>query len=286
LRSTLTLPGKYQPPSSSTITAILQRNGAIGQSEEPRQQAWKRFEHAASNDLWQMDFKGHFELGAGRCHPLTVLDDHSRFSLCLQACEDERATTVREHLTMTFRRYGLPQRITMDNGSPWGNDRVARHTPLTAWLLLLGIGVSHSRPYHPQTQGKDERFHRTLKAEVLQGRAFTDLEHCQRLFDDWRQVYNQQRPHEALGMAVPADRYQASPRAFPERLPAPEYGPGDQIRKVQQEGEISFRGQTFRIGRAFIGYPVGLRPTTTDGLFEVFFSRHCISHVDLRQAQQ
>ncbi|NIR98045.1 MAG: transposase family protein, partial [Gammaproteobacteria bacterium] len=115
----------------------------------------------------QMDFKGHFALDAGRCHPLTVLDDHSRYAVGLYACGDERTGTVQGRLSEVFRRYGLPERMLMDNGSPWGDDGTHPYTPLTVWLLRLGVGVSHGRPYHPQTQGKDERFHRTLGAEVL-----------------------------------------------------------------------------------------------------------------------
>ena len=114
----------------------------------------------------------------------------------------------------------------MDNGSPWGSDREHPYTPLTVWLLRLGIGVSHSRPYHPQTQGKEERFHRTLQAEVLQGRVFADFDPMQQRFDQWRQLYNQQRPHQALGMEVPAHRYRPSPRPFPEVLPADGVWPG------------------------------------------------------------
>ena len=153
-----------------------------------------------------MDFKGHFAVGAARCHPLTVLDDHSRFNLCLQACVDEQGHTVQTHLTTSFRRYGLPQRVAVDNGSPWGDTLDSPYTPLVAWLIRLGIRVSHSRPYHPQTLGKDERFHRSLKAEVLR-ESFPDLDTVQTRFDRWRTVYNFERPHEALSMQTPATRY-------------------------------------------------------------------------------
>src|SRR5699024_3964561 len=125
------------------------------------------------NALWQMDFKGHFALqSGGRCHPLTVLDDHSRFNVVLAACANERTETVKAHLTTAFRRYGLPARMSMDNGAPWGQDFEHTLTPLVVWLLRLGVAVSHSRPYHPQTQGKDERFHKTLKAELLSACTF------------------------------------------------------------------------------------------------------------------
>lgn len=269
--------------AKSTVHSILQRYGRIT-AAEPVTSCYQRFEQERPNQLWQMDFKGHFALGNGaRCHALTVLDDHSRYSLCLQACRNEQTGTVQERLTATFRRYGLPERMLMDNGSPWGNDREHQFTPLTVWLLHLGVGVSHSRPYHPQTQGKDERFHRSLKVEVLARRSFADFDRMQSRFDEWRHCYNHVRPHEALAMAVPASRYQVSHRSFPEQLPLLEYGAIDQVRKVQIDGKIFFRNREFRVGKAFRGYPVALRPTLEDGLYEIYFATHRIRTIDLRQ---
>ena len=272
-------------PAGSTIHAILRRHGRVNLSESSKHQPWQRFEREAPNQLWQMDFKGHFALGNGaRCHPLTVLDDHSRYAVCLQGCRDERGHTVQQRLTDTFRCYGLPQRMLLDNGSPWGSDSEHPYTPLTVWLLRLGIGVCHSRPRHPQTQGKEERFHRTLKAEVLNGPIFADLGAVQQRLDQWRSIYNHLRPHQALAMAVPSSRYQVSRRNFPETLPPLEYGLGEVVRKVQGHGRIWFRNRVFRIGKAFRGYPVALRPTADDGLWEVFFATHSIARIDLRES--
>jgi transposase InsO family protein len=268
-------------PASSTVHAILVRHGWIDPKESAKHRAFQRFEHEAPNRLWQMDFKGDFATAQGRCYPLTVLDDHSRFAVGLQACANQQTSTVKERLSAIFRRYGLPDRMTMDNGSPWGSDAEHRYTPLTAWLIRLEVGVSHSRPYHPQTQGKDERFHRTLGLELLKDRSFRDLGQLQRSFDDWRHLYNLERPHEALGMAVPASRYQPSPRAFPETLPPILYNSQDIVRKVQQGGEIWFRGRPFKIGNAFYGYPVALRPSPLDGVFLVFFCRQQVASINL-----
>ena len=274
------------PLAKSTVHAILRRHERVTNSPDQVSGAYQRFEQERPNQLWQMDFKGHYRLGNHqRCHPLTVLDDHSRYSLCLQACRNEQTGTVQQQLTLTFRRYGLPERMLMDNGSPWGNDREHPYTPLTVWLLRLGIAVSHSRPYHPQTQGKDERFHRSLKVEVLAQRVFADFVRMQVRFDQWRYCYNHVRPHEALAMAVPASRYQPSQRSFPEQLPPLEYGATDQVRKVQSGGKISFRNREFRIGKAFRGYPVALRPTAQDGLYDVYFATHRISQIDLHQPE-
>ena len=145
-------------PQPSTVTEVLRRHGCL-ETAVPPQRAFRRFEQAEPNDLWQMDFKGHVAAGTGRCHPLTVLDDHSRFALGLEACADERGATVQARLTAIFRRYGLPRRLLCDNGPPWGVP--GRTTPaigwtaLGVWLLRLGVRVSHGRPRHPQTQGPD-----------------------------------------------------------------------------------------------------------------------------------
>ena len=274
--------GHRHVPAPSTISGILKQHGLIDPSESRKHQPLRRFERAQPNELWQMDFKGHFAIGTGRCHPLTVLDDHSRYSMALRACGNERGTTVQQVLTATFRRYGLPEQILMDNGSPWGSDAEHVFTPLTLWLIRLGIRVAHIRPYHPQSQGKDERFHRSLDAEVIQRRCFRDLPHCQRDFDRWRDIYNLERPHESLQMQVPAQRYRPSMRAFPEHLPAIEYGPGDQVRKVQDHGQLFFKGREFRICKALHGYPVALRPTTESSRWQVVFCTQWVATIDLR----
>jgi transposase InsO family protein len=282
LRARLIALGYAETPAASTITEMLRRNGRLAPGPAPTA-AFTRFEHDAPNRLWQMDFKGHFATACGRCHPLTVLDDHSRFALGLVACGDERHETVCGHLTALFRRYGLPDRVLCDNGPPWGTaGSQQRYSALGVWLLRLGVGVSHGRAAHPQTQGKDERFHRTLKAEVIQGRTFDDLIMCQRRFDPWREVYNHERPHEALAMAVPASRYQPSQRPFPAALPVWEYGPTDAVRKVACDGTISFKGRPFDLGKAFRGEWVAIRPTVEDGVFGIYFGVHQVAQADLR----
>jgi transposase InsO family protein len=281
LRARLIAQGFQNPPAVSTITAILHRYGLINPQESLQHQAWQRFEAPAPNLLWQMDFKGDFPLLNGRCYPLTLLDDHSRFSLGILACANQRRETVQGFLITMFRRYGMPYRMLTDNGGPWGSCGIEAYTELGAWMIQLGISLSHSKVCHPQTLGKDERFHRTLKAEVISARTFISIEHCQRSFDHWREVYNFERPHEALAMAVPATRYTISSREYPETLPAIEYGPDDSVRKVQDKGEISFRGKTFKIGRAFKSHRVALRPTTTDGIFDVYFCQEQIAQINL-----
>jgi transposase InsO family protein len=278
--------GHDDVPSPSTITAILHRHGCIELEETLKHIPFQRFEMEQPNQLWQMDFKGYFHIAGQQCHPLTILDDHSRYLVGLKACQNQQRETVKGHLTSVFRQYGLPESFLVDNGPPWGSLEGRRYyTRLNAWLFRLGIKVIHSRPYHPQTMGKDERLHRTLKAEVLTQKQFDDFPICQRGFDAWQHVYNCERPHEALAMDVPVSRYRPSLREFPERLPTIEYLSEDQVRKVGQQGRISFRKCRFRVGRAFADFPVAIRPTLTDGEFEVYFCNQKIRTISFHQVQ-
>jgi transposase InsO family protein len=272
-------------PAPSTVTEILRRHGELDPVEQAKRQPVQRFERSAPNELWQMDFKGEFPTDACRCHALTVLDDHCRYSLGLFACADQTRITVQTHLTSLFRRYGLPGAMLSDNGSPWGGSGAEGYTALEVWLMRLGARLYHGRAYHPQTQGKEERFHRTLKVELLQGRRFADLPACQSAFDRWRLSYNEERPHEALGMAVPASRYRASPVCFPERLPEPEYHATDEVRRASRDGAIRFLGRRIRLSQAFAGLDIALRAGATDGVWRAFYMRFAIAEVDLRLSE-
>jgi transposase InsO family protein len=269
----------------STVNTILKRHGCITAQASQAATAWHRFEHEAPNELWQMDFKGHFAVGLGRCHPLTVLDDHSRFNLVLEAAAGESLGEVQPRLQRAFERYGLPRRINTDNGPPWMASGQADLTRFGVWLIRLDVALSNSRPAHPQTNGKEERFHRTLKAEVLGSRQFTDFADVQRHFDDWRHIYNFVRPHQAMSMQTPSQRYQPSPRSMPKTMPAIEYGPEDVVRKVQSGGWISLGGRAIRLSQVLQGLPVALRSRADDdALKDVFLCHHRITTIDLRVA--
>ena len=274
--------GQDRVPAPSTVTAIMKRHGIEVGAFGGGDRAFSRFERARPNELWQMDFKGHVALDVGRLHPLTVLDDHSRFAVVLAACADQRTGTVRQCLVKAFRRYGLPETVITDNGSPWGDGPGSRFTPLGVWLIEQGIRIAHARPYHPQTMGTAERFHRSLKAELLSGPPFADLAAAERALEHWRSVYNHELPHEALDLAVPASRYQASRRDYVEtRLPF-DYAPGDIVRRVQQGGRVSLLGRTAKVPKAFRGKQIAFRPTAQDGVFEAFFRTQPITTVDIR----
>jgi hypothetical protein len=229
-----------------------------------------------------MDFKGPVQTAAGACQVLTVLDDHSRFNVCLSICPDQRRETVQAQLIQAFQRYGLPECLLSDNGPPWGSGYGSQpYTRLAAWLIRNGVMVSHGRPYHPQTQGKDERFHRTLSLELLASRSvWRHPAELSLAAAGWRDLYNLERPHEALGHQPPSQRYRPSPRSYVQTLPAIEYPPDDLVRLVQQDGQISFRGRDYLISRAFRGEPVALR-ASGDGIWDVYYCTQKVGNIDL-----
>ena len=284
IRRVLINQGHQGLPVPSTIAAIFERHGLPKLSEQASPGPWQRFEKDYPNQLWQMDFKGHVGIRSRRSHPLTIIDDYSRYCVCLQDCSDETFHTVQSQLIRSFKRYGLPDRILCDNGGPWKpGGGIGGHNQLSVWLLRLGIELSHGRPYHPQTQGKNERFNRTLKFELLNDLSLTTMSSLQKPFDHWRHRYNHIRPHDSLNDQTPIACYQPSPRCMPKSLPPLQYFDSDTIRKVKSKGEITFKNQFYYIGRGFIGQLVAIRKTQTDGLLKIFFATSCLGTIDLTQ---
>lgn len=277
--------GESDLPAVSTITAVLRRHGRLSPAGSSAAKPWERFEHPEPNALWQMDFKGHVAMSTGRCHPLTVLDDHSRFNVLLQACSGESLQDVQAPLIRCFQTYGLPAAICCDNGSPWGTmHREDRLTTLGVWLIQLGIRLIHARPRHPQTNGKDERFHRTLNIKLLQRRVLADLDDAQRALDAFRDDYNLIRPHQAIGMNVPASRYRPSDRRYPATVPPVEYDDQFPVRTVDAAGKIDFLGRRYRIGKALHRQRVVLRPDPeNEGQLTVYFCHQPVRSINLHQ---
>lgn len=283
LRRLLQNQGYAPVPATSAITRVLHRHGLISPEAPAGQQAWQRFEHPAPNDLWQMDFKAPVKTLVGEVPILSVLDDHSRFLVGLEALPNKEGATVQAALQGLFRRYGIPTALLMDNGTPWGDLAAEEWSATSVWLMRLRIYVAHARPYHPQTVGKDERFHGTLERELLARRQWRDQSHLQEHLPPWRRVYNEVRPHEALQLEVPASRYRMSLRPFPEALAPILYPPGVEVRRVQDKGEVFFQGRVTRVSKAFRGYPVGLRPDRKEGSWEILFCQQVIHRFDLRE---
>ena len=275
--------GHEQVPAPSTVTDLLLRHGLIALPPEDAHGDWQRFEHELPNGLWQMDFKGYFETAGGRCTPLTMLDDHSRFALATTACSKTDVCTVQALLQGILERYGLPARINSDNGAPWGSPSAPGHlSTLDVWLIRLGVRSSHSSPYHPQTNGKIERFHRSLKAEVLRGRTFDSLAHAQEAMQRWREIYNNQRPHEALAMQTPAQRYRMSLRPMPTSLAPIEYSERDHVITVGWNGFVKFQGHKLRLSSALHRLPVALRPDDLhDGCYDLYFCHQRFMRLDM-----
>ena len=284
IRQRLVMQGRKTPPSASTITEILRRHGCLAAEESAKHRPYTRFERSEPNELWQVDFKGEFALGRrGLCYPLTILDDHSRYSLGLFACGNQKRSTVQNHFRNVFERYGLPRGIYVDNGNPWGTkDQGFGHTRFTAWLLRHDVDVIHGRPYHPQGRGKLERFHRTLKLELLQGRQFTSLVEAQGKFDPWRAMYNHQRPHESLDLNVPSSRYRVSDRMFEEAKSPYQYSDRFEVRQAARYGQFSFHGSVYRVSEAFAYESIGLSPGSEDGVWSVHYCRYRIGVLDER----
>jgi transposase InsO family protein len=239
-------------PSARTVHAILRRHRRVD-APPPAVVADQRFEREQPHDLWQCDFKGPIEVQRRKVHPFTLLDDHSRYLLALEVCDDLTMKTAFDVLWRVMGEVGMPAAILADNG--FGSTHGLK---TLSWfdsrLVRLHIQPLHGRAYHPQTQGKVERLHGTLESELFP-RVRRDLVgHFQADLTAWRtEVYNPLRPHEALGMATPLSRFRASPRPRPAKLPELEYPAGAILRKVARCGEISFRNHCLLAGGGLAG---------------------------------
>jgi transposase InsO family protein len=272
-------------PAYSTINAILHRNGLISKEASQAATPHQRFEKAAPNEMWQADFKGHFAMQNGlRCHPLTVIDDHSRYCLGIDAKENERHEGVKASFTRLFETYGLPESLLCDNGNPWGTAQSVGYTEFEVWLMDLGVLTKHGRARHPQTQGKDERFNGSLKRELIRWKTFEDYSHAQTLFDEYRVFYNTERPHHALDLSAPISRYVSSERRLPKRIYEWEYGSNVQTRQVKSSGYLSFNGQGYFLSQAFADKTVGLcERSEQPGIFLVCYRQFCIAKMNVNE---
>lgn len=268
-------------PAASTVTAIMQREG-LRDAPLPPVRPIVRFEAEAPNDRWQMDFKSPYASPGGLIQPLTVLDDCSRFLLLLEQTTRQTFAVVQTRLIELFRRYGRPWQILTDNGPPWGSSHPHTLTQLDVWLMRLDIRSRHGRPMHPQTQGKVERFHRTLHADLFQHHTFRSPAAAQVGMDRYREIYNHERPHAQLGQHPPATRYQPSSRVYPEVLPEIVYDADAVVRIVSAKGTIRYQGQVVFLSAALQGLPVGLYPTMREGIVRVQFCSTTWRSLDLR----
>jgi transposase InsO family protein len=265
--------------SESSFKRVLERAG-LTQPRRRRVRAaqagrlWSGQRAQAPNEVWTVDFKGWwYDVDGRRCEPLTVRDEHSRYVLELRRMADARTATVRDCFERLFERHGLPGAIRSDNGSPFAHVRgLLGLSRLSAWWVALGIDLERGRPGHPQDNGGHERLHRDIRTELEPGTA------QQEALDLWRQEFNHERPHEALGMRCPGEVYQKSQRLYegsPEDL---EY-PGLHARRVGPQGRIMWGGMPLFITTSLAGWSVGLKPME-NGRLEVWFGRLLLGWID------
>lgn len=263
-----------------TIHRILERNDLV--SEEAHGPAPGHFQRSEPNELWQMDSKGKYPLEDGACHPLSILDDHSRYVVGLYALPGLEGERAQGCLVQTFRQYGLPQAMLMDRGSMWWTAFNGWGlTRLSVQLIEQGIRLLYGRVCHPQTQGKVERFHRTLGAELRHRGVPRRLAEWPAALAEVRSSYNQRRPHEALCMQRPAQRYRPSARSYVEQVKEWEYPAGSDVRRLNSQGMLHEQGQRWFVCGALADRRV--RVEAFDGKLLVSYRHMYIREVDLQQ---
>lgn len=259
-------------PAASTIGTLLERAGLRARRRKPRRPgpAWQtpRTRAERPNQVWSADYKGEFRLGEGTlCYPLTLMDAHSRYLLMCRGLSALSGRSTRREFEMAFREFGLPEVIRTDNGPPFGSSGLLRLSALSVWWVKLGIRLERSRPAHPEDNGAHERMHRTLKAATTRPPAQTATAQQQK-FDAFLQIYNEERPHQALDFQAPARRYTASPRGYPDPVPEPQYPTHFEVRRIRK-GQLKWRSRMCYVSKALSGELVGLEPVD-DGIWSVY----------------
>jgi len=253
------LAGEGLELSIRTINRIIDRHGLVD-PKDSHSPATKRFEREAPNQLWQMDFKGDFDVQEGRCYPLSILDDHSRYLIGLYALPGQRAEPVHDCLVTCFRAFGVPEAMLMDHGTPWWSTTNSWGlTWLSVSLIKQGIRLYNGRFRHPQTQGKVERFHRTLQESFRHHGRPDTLGGCVEMFSGFRYQYNHVRPHEALHMDVPAERYYPSPRPYDPNPPEWEYPDSFLKLRVNSQGMLTYNKTRYFVSESLAGEIVGVQ---------------------------
>lgn len=278
----LTEEGVCNLPSVSTINNILHRNGLITKEASQAATPYKRFEKENPNDMWQADFKGHYRMQNGlRCHPLSIIDDCTRYCLCADAKENERLDSTYASFEAVFREFGLPKVLLCDNGNPWGASQSTAITKFEVRLMELGILTVHIRAVHPQTQGKVERFNRSFKNERLRFHTPKDIFEAQEQRLEYREFYNNKRPHFALNLDTPASHYKHSEIKYPEKIERWDYPYGTEVHKVKSSGYITFQGQGYFLSEGLANKEIGILPSDDDGVFNVIFRQFRVAKIDI-----
>ena len=254
---------KERLPCVRTITNILHRYGLITPEESAKRQAFQRFERAECNELWQTDFKGEFKTQDGKyCYPLDIIDDCSRFCICVQA-RDNTVQMVIPVFQAAFLEYGLPDAILSDNGGQFAGFK-GGFTQFKKWLMNWDILPIHGKVHHPQTQGKIERLHGTMNRELFKYQRFSNARAANIALQKWRHIYNNERPHEALNMRTPAEVYTPSKRRMPSKIEPFEYSGLFCIKKVSGQGYVRFGSKPIYLSETMAGEYLEFRPNRND----------------------
>ena len=276
---------KIDWPAPSTAGDILRHANLVQQRERgspPAHPLRVRSEPTEPNDLMTVDYKGHFFLGNHcYCYPLTVVDHVSRYLLACDAYPSNEGAHTRRAFERIFRKYGLPRAILSDNGSPFGSPGLARLSRLSLWWIRLGIRIERIVPGHPEQNGAHERMHRTLKAKTTRPPEQT-MDRQQKRFDEFRHVYNAERPHEALGQKRPTTIYRPSPRPYPESLPPIEYAGHLETRKIDCRGMMRWKHERIFTSKTLTGEWVGLEEID-DGIWSLYYGPVLLARLDERQ---
>ena len=259
LKKVLENQGHGNIPCAKTVNNILKRNNCISEEESKKHIPYIRFEKDACNEMWQTDFKGEFLMADNQyCYPLNIFDDHSRF-LIKSSSFTTTANVVLPTFIDAFSEYGVPDSVLSDNGAQFAGFRQG-YTQFEKWLMNHDVLPIHGRIKHPQTQGKIERFHRTMKSELLAHSTFSDVNEANERIEQWRLKYNNVRPHEALGMRRPADVYHKSDRTYKEQVKPYEYGGQFHVIKVNSWGYVRFDRWQIYLSETMIGEAIEFRP--------------------------
>ena len=284
IRQVLERQGYSNLPCAKTVNNILHRYGCISPEESQKRQPFIRFEKERCNAMWQTDFKGEFRMKDDRyCYPLTILDDHSRFSVKI-APHLSTANVVIPAFLDAFREFGMPDSILSDNGAQFAGFKKG-YTQFERWLMDLDILPIHGRIKHPQTQGKIERFHRTMKQELLNHRDIRDIADAEKQFCLWRDKYNNIRPHEALGMKTPAEVYTPSLREYTEKTEKYEYGGEYHVIRVNSWGYVRFDKWQVYLSETMIDQHIEFRPSPDGETFIACYRNYRIAEFDTEDGQ-
>jgi transposase InsO family protein len=279
IREILLRQGHSDIPCAKTVNNILHRYGCISPEESLKRQPFVRFEKDLCNQMWQADFKGEFRMKDGHyCYPLDIIDDHSRFAIRV-APHLGTANVVIPVFRDAFREFGMPDAILSDNGAQFAGFKKG-YTQFERWLMDLDILPIHGRIKHPQTQGKIERFHRTMKHELLKHTDIADIEDARDKLSVWRDKYNNVRPHEALGMKRPGEVYTPSDRGYSEDIKKYEYGGEYHVIKVNSWGYVRFDDKQVYLSETMIDQHIEFRPSPDGGSFVACYRNFKIAEFD------